>query len=125
MTEPRSGHSTASRTQSRRARSGPDARGQGPAAHSPCAVGAAEPPLVLLVLVAGGRDLPEIAVGVTEVPEVPPLRLLGFLHDAATGRLGLAHDLVHRFLRRDDEVERDTPESGSLGGDAGILRRLL
>src|SRR2546427_9096235 len=75
------------------------------------------------VLVGGGRDLPEVAVRVAEVPEVPPLRLLGLLHDAAAGRLGLANDLVHRFLRRDDEVERDTTESGSLRRDAGVFGR--
>src|SRR5437867_1293169 len=43
----------------------------------------------------GRRDLPEVAVRVAEVPEVPPLNGGCFLHNAGTGRRGLAHDLVH------------------------------
>lgn len=53
-----------------------------------------------------------MAVRVAEVSDVPPLSGCCFLHDAATGRDGVSHDLVHGFARRDDEVERDTPESG-------------
>src|SRR5260221_14022742 len=62
----------------------------------------------------GGRDLPEVAVRVAEVPEVAPLCGSGCLHDAATGRHGLPHDLVHRRARRTDVVERDPTEAGSL-----------
>src|SRR6266542_1231981 len=76
-------------------------------------------------LSGGGRDLPEVAVGVAEVPEVAPRRGCLLLHDAATGRHGVAHHLVHRLARGDDEVERDTPEAGSFGGDAGVSRRCL
>src|SRR5438093_10628443 len=68
-----------------------------------------------------GRDFPKVAVGVAEVPEVPPLGGCCLLHDAATGGHGLAHDLVDGFARGDDEMERCTPEAGTLGGDAGVL----
>src|SRR6266511_2913935 len=52
-----------------------------------------------------GRDLPQVAVRVTEVPEVPVLRGCRFPCDAATGRHRLCHDLVHSFARRDDVME--------------------
>ena len=45
-----------------------------------------------------GRDLPEVAVGVAEVAEVPPLRAFRGLHHARAGGDGLCHDLVHGFL---------------------------
>src|SRR5215470_1780479 len=70
---------------------------------------------------AVGRDLPEVAVRVAEIPEVPtPLGGCRLLHDAATGRDGVADDLVDNVSRRDDAVERDATEPGPLGGDAGV-----
>src|SRR5450755_3637274 len=70
------------------------------------------------ISVRGGRGLPEVAVRVAEVPEVPtPLSGCCFLRDTATGRHGVAHELVHSFARRDDEVERDTLNRSGFGGD--------
>jgi enoyl-CoA hydratase len=75
-------------------------------------------------VLCGGGGLPEVAVRVTEVPGVAaPLCALRFLHHGATGRDGLAHDLVHGFARVHDVVERDAAEPGSLRGDTGVLRR--
>jgi len=45
--------------------------------------------------------------------------------DPAAGRHGVAHDLIDGFVRRDDVVERDTPEPRSLRRDAGILSGCL
>jgi hypothetical protein len=73
----------------------------------------------------GERYLPEEAVRVAEVSEVSPLSGRCFLHDAATGRQGVCQNLVHSIARRDDEVEGDSPESGSLGRNPSILRRRL
>src|SRR2546430_2515425 len=46
------------------------------------------------LLLRAGRDLPEVAVRVAEVPEVPPSSGSRFLYYAATGRHSVAHDLV-------------------------------
>jgi hypothetical protein len=68
-----------------------------------------------------GRDLPEVTVRVAEIPGVPtPLDGCCLLHDAAAGRDGAAHDLVHGVPRGDDVVERDAAEPGSFGGDTGV-----
>src|SRR5437870_6296420 len=60
-----------------------------------------------------GRDLPEVAVRVAEVPGVPPLSGCCFPHHTAAGGHGVRHDLVHGFARGDDVMQGDAPESGS------------
>lgn len=69
-----------------------------------------------------GGDLPEVAVGVAEVAEVAaPLGAGRLLDDAATGSHGVAHHLVHSLARRDDGMERHSPETGTLRGDTSVL----
>jgi hypothetical protein len=70
------------------------------------------------------RRLPEVPIGVAEVPEIA-LGGRAFLHHGAAGHHGLAHDLVHGPAGGDDVVEGDAPEPRPLGRDAGVLGRGL
>src|SRR5215472_9617469 len=73
-----------------------------------------------------GGDLPEVAVGVAEVPGVPaPLARCCLFHDAATCCHRVGDDLVSGLAGVDDVVERNPAEPGSLGRDARVLGRCV